>query len=74
MSVKIVINSPVSPWTTWLPLIFVVTITGVKQGYEDFLRHLRDREVNLQLIDVVRNGEIQVYKEKDIYLTCISVT
>lgn len=61
--VKIVINSPVSPWTTWLPLLFVVIITGAKQGYEDFLRHVRDREVNLQNIDVIRNGTIRVLLE-----------
>ncbi|XP_046657252.1 phospholipid-transporting ATPase IF-like [Daphnia pulicaria] len=66
--IMLVINSPVSPWTTWLPLLFVVIITGAKQGYEDFLRHVRDREVNLQLIDIVRNGEIQKAKAKDIRL------
>ncbi|KAI9552847.1 hypothetical protein GHT06_020729 [Daphnia sinensis] len=41
-------------------LLFVVVITGAKQGYEDFLRHVRDREVNLQNIEVFRNGPIQV--------------
>ena len=60
--IQLVINSPVSPWTTWLPLLFVVVITGAKQGYEDFLRHVRDREVNLQLIDIIRDGEIQVHR------------
>lgn len=64
--IMIVINSPVSPWTTWLPLLFVVIITGAKQGYEDFLRHVRDREVNLQNIDVIRNGTIRKTKAKEI--------
>jgi hypothetical protein len=36
-------NSPISP-TTWLmSLMFVVVVTMVKQGYEDFLRHQSDR-------------------------------
>lgn len=55
-----VIDSPVSPVTTLLPLVFVVVVTGVKQGYEDFLRHKSDREVNLQVFEVVRNGELVV--------------
>lgn len=68
---QVIIDSPVSPWTTWLPLLFVVTITGFKQGYEDFLRHLSDREVNLQLIDVVRDGTIQVYtRESHVFKLC----
>jgi phospholipid-translocating ATPase len=47
-------------------LIFVVIVTAVKQGYEDFLRHLNDRQVNEQLIDVVRNGELQVIASKNL--------
>ncbi len=54
------IDSPVSPATTFLPLIFVVVVTGIKQGYEDFLRHRSDKEVNLQMIEVVRNGQLEV--------------
>ncbi len=54
------INSPVSPWTSLLPLLFVVTVTAAKQGYEDFLRHRNDREVNLAPVSVIRNGVSQV--------------
>ena len=54
------IDSPVSPLTDWLPLIFVIVVTAMKQGYEDIMRHRNDREVNLKLIDVVRDGSITV--------------
>lgn len=57
---KVLINSPVSPMTTFLPLLFVVVVTGIKQGYEDLLRHRSDRKVNLKLVEIVRNGKIEV--------------
>lgn len=38
--------SPVSPWTSLVPLLFVVSVTAVKQGYEDYLRHRADILVN----------------------------
>lgn len=54
------IDSPVNPATSSLPLIFVITVTAVKQGYEDWLRHRNDKEVNKKLVEVVKNGAIQV--------------
>jgi phospholipid-translocating ATPase len=60
------IDSPVNPATSSLPLIFVITVTAIKQGYEDWLRHRNDREVNMRLVDIVTNGSIQVYLLKRI--------
>jgi len=60
-SSQMVSDSPTSPMTSLLPLIFVVVVTAIKQGYEDFLRHKSDRQVNHLLIDVVLNGQLQVY-------------
>lgn len=57
---QMVSDSPVSPLATFAPLLFVVAVTGIKQGYEDFLRHKNDSEVNVQLLQVVRNGKLQV--------------
>ena len=37
---------PVSPFTSVAPLVFVVTMTMLKQGYEDFKRHRADRVIN----------------------------
>jgi phospholipid-translocating ATPase len=44
-----VIDSPVSPYTSILPLTFVVLVTATKQGYEDWLRHREDKRVNNQV-------------------------
>lgn len=39
-------DSPVSPLTSLIPLVFVIAVTAAKQGYEDFLRHRADNMVN----------------------------
>lgn len=39
-------DSPVSPLTSLIPLVFVISVTAAKQGYEDFLRHRADNMVN----------------------------
>ena len=44
-----------SPVISILPLIFVLTVTAVKQGYEDFLRHRADREENFREYQCLRN-------------------
>ncbi|KAF7997896.1 hypothetical protein HCN44_009294 [Aphidius gifuensis] len=49
------IDSPVSPLTTFLPLIFVILVTAGKQAYEDFLRHCLDNKVNRMNVTVIRN-------------------
>ena len=42
-------DSPVSPLTSIAPLSFMVLVTAVKQGYEDWLRHKSDNKVNRQM-------------------------
>ncbi|XP_029648021.1 probable phospholipid-transporting ATPase IF [Octopus sinensis] len=64
--IQLIIDSPVSPATSILPLLFVVSVTAIKQGYEDWLRHKADNEVNNQLVDVLSNGELEKIKAKDI--------
>ena len=54
------INSPVSPLTSILPLIFVVSVTAVKQGYEDWLRHREDSKVNNAEAKVLSDGKLAV--------------
>ncbi|XP_008544618.1 phospholipid-transporting ATPase IF isoform X1 [Microplitis demolitor] len=56
------IESPVSPFTTLLPLVFVILVTACKQGYEDFLRHKSDYRVNCTSVTVIRNKCMQVIK------------
>ena len=52
--------------TTIAPLIFVIVVTAIKQGYEDFLRHKADREVNNREATVVREGVPITIKAMDI--------
>ena len=63
---QLLIDSPVNPLTDWLPLMFVIVVTALKQAYEDIQRHSNDRQVNLQPIDVVQNGNIAVNNINDI--------
>ncbi|XP_031625300.1 phospholipid-transporting ATPase IG isoform X2 [Contarinia nasturtii] len=49
-------ESPVSKWTSLIPLIFVISVTVITQGYEDYLRHKADNLVNRSPATVIRNG------------------
>lgn len=56
----ILIDSPISPVTSFLPLSFVILVTACKQGYEDYLRYRMDQEVNRKSVNVIRNKCAQV--------------
>uniref|UniRef100_A0A8C6PDV1 Phospholipid-transporting ATPase n=1 Tax=Nothobranchius furzeri TaxID=105023 RepID=A0A8C6PDV1_NOTFU len=56
--VQLIIDTPTSPITSGLPLFFVITVTAIKQGYEDWLRHKADKAVNECPVQVVQNGKI----------------
>lgn len=64
--VQLTIDTPVSPATSIVPLVFVITVTAIKQGYEDWLRHKADREVNNRDFQVIRNGVPTDVKSMDI--------
>ncbi|XP_069187233.1 phospholipid-transporting ATPase ID isoform X2 [Procambarus clarkii] len=50
--------SSLSPITTAVPLIGVLTVTAVKDAYDDFQRHRSDRQVNRRKSNVLRNGQL----------------
>lgn len=50
-------DSPVSPATSLIPLSFVVCVTAIKQGYEDWLRHKSDKETNSRLLPLVSDSD-----------------
>ncbi|XP_065084623.1 phospholipid-transporting ATPase IF isoform X2 [Ochlerotatus camptorhynchus] len=54
--ISIVIDSPVSPLTSLVPLVFVISVTATKQAYETYLRYRADNMVNYSLVTVIRNG------------------
>uniref|UniRef100_A0A669CH75 Phospholipid-transporting ATPase n=1 Tax=Oreochromis niloticus TaxID=8128 RepID=A0A669CH75_ORENI len=56
--VQLIIDTPTSPVTSGLPLFFVITVTAIKQGYEDWLRHKADNAVNQCPVHVVHHGKV----------------
>ncbi|KAI1898078.1 hypothetical protein AGOR_G00068640 [Albula goreensis] len=54
--VQVIVDTPTSPVTSGLPLFFVITVTAIKQGYEDWLRHKADQEVNKYPVTVLEDG------------------
>uniref|UniRef100_A0A7N9ALK6 Phospholipid-transporting ATPase n=1 Tax=Mastacembelus armatus TaxID=205130 RepID=A0A7N9ALK6_9TELE len=63
---SLMIDTPTSPVTSGLPLFFVITVTAIKQGYEDWLRHKADNEVNGAPVFVVRSGSLVQTRSKNI--------
>ncbi|BFZ00490.1 hypothetical protein BsWGS_03529 [Bradybaena similaris] len=64
--IQFVIDTPVTPLTSILPLAFVISVTAIKQGYEDWLRHKADNEVNLRQTFIIRNGVQETARAMDI--------
>ncbi|XP_066517260.1 phospholipid-transporting ATPase IH isoform X3 [Hoplias malabaricus] len=56
--VQLIIDTPTSPITSGLPLFFVITVTAIKQGYEDWLRHKADKAINQCPVHVVQHGKV----------------
>ncbi|EFC47189.1 predicted protein, partial [Naegleria gruberi] len=50
--------SPTGRYSTALPLVMVIIIQMIKDGYEDVKRHISDNEVNNRKISILRNGEV----------------
>ncbi|CAG7723622.1 unnamed protein product [Allacma fusca] len=64
--IQMVIDSPVDPYTAAAPLVFVILSTAIKQGYEDWLRHKADANVNNRPVCVVRDQKLMVIKARDV--------
>ncbi|KAK7116639.1 phospholipid-transporting ATPase ID-like isoform X2 [Littorina saxatilis] len=50
--------SSLNPVATIIPLVFVLSISGIKEAIDDFQRHRSDAQVNNRTSMVLRNGEI----------------
>ncbi|KAG5723766.1 putative phospholipid-transporting ATPase DNF1 [Termitomyces sp. T112] len=50
------IFSTISPGVALLPLIIIILITAIKDGYEDIKRHESDRRVNHSTVNVLAGG------------------
>ncbi|XP_065121292.1 phospholipid-transporting ATPase IH-like isoform X1 [Paramisgurnus dabryanus] len=56
--VQLIIDTPTSPTTSGLPLFFVITVTAIKQGYEDWIRHKADNSTNQCPVHVIQHGKV----------------
>ncbi|XP_063160925.1 phospholipid-transporting ATPase IH isoform X1 [Candoia aspera] len=56
--VQLIIDTPTSPVTSGLPLFFVIIVTAIKQGYEDWLRHKADNATNQYPVHFIRHGKL----------------
>uniref|UniRef100_A0A8B9GDU1 Phospholipid-transporting ATPase n=1 Tax=Amazona collaria TaxID=241587 RepID=A0A8B9GDU1_9PSIT len=56
--VQLIIDTPTSPVTSGLPLLFVITVTAIKQGYEDWLRHKADNAMNQYPVHFIQHGKL----------------
>ncbi|XP_051697675.2 phospholipid-transporting ATPase IH isoform X2 [Oryctolagus cuniculus] len=56
--VQLIIDTPTSPVTSGLPLFFVITVTAIKQGYEDWLRHKADNAMNQCPVHFIQHSKL----------------
>uniref|UniRef100_A0A8C8DMZ0 Phospholipid-transporting ATPase n=1 Tax=Oryzias sinensis TaxID=183150 RepID=A0A8C8DMZ0_9TELE len=55
------------PWfTTAVPLVIVLSITGVKDANDDIKRHKSDRQVNNRTVEVLVNGKLKEERWKNV--------
>ncbi|KAL7743083.1 hypothetical protein ACLKA6_015012 [Drosophila palustris] len=64
--ISLLIDSPVSPMTSLLPLVFVIAVTAAKQGYEDILRYRTDNVVNRSPVTVIKNGVEAIIQSQNV--------
>uniref|UniRef100_A0A803TMR5 Uncharacterized protein n=1 Tax=Anolis carolinensis TaxID=28377 RepID=A0A803TMR5_ANOCA len=58
--------SPTGRYTTLVPLIFILTVAGIKEIIEDYKRHKADSTVNKKKTIVLRNGMWQNIMWKEV--------
>ncbi|XP_050535575.1 phospholipid-transporting ATPase ID isoform X2 [Daktulosphaira vitifoliae] len=62
------IISSLTPITTSIPLVGVLTITAIKDAYDDYQRHVNDNQVNNRISKTVKNGHVVNVKWKDVHV------
>eukprot|EP00002_Diphylleia_rotans_P034571 TRINITY_DN743_c0_g1_i4.p1 TRINITY_DN743_c0_g1~~TRINITY_DN743_c0_g1_i4.p1 ORF type:complete len:1152 (-),score=276.77 TRINITY_DN743_c0_g1_i4:216-3671(-) len=60
--------SPTGRYTTIGPLILVMTVTAVKEAYEDYKRHQSDHNVNNNQADIMKDRTIIQRPWKNVYV------
>ncbi|KAH8303980.1 hypothetical protein KR044_012568 [Drosophila immigrans] len=57
--VSFFVNDTIDPLTSLLPLLFVMIVTALKEGLEDYARSKSDQIVNTTKVTVIRQGKEQ---------------
>lgn len=58
------------PWTTWLPLAFVLGVSMIKEAVEDYKRHKADNEINNRKVRVL-NPETKQFEDRRWMDVCV---
>ncbi|KAJ6647684.1 Phospholipid-transporting ATPase IA [Pseudolycoriella hygida] len=58
--------SPTGRYTTLVPLIFILSVSAIKEIVEDVKRHRADDDVNHREVDVIKDGQWQGVKWQDL--------
>jgi len=60
--------TPVSPATTWGPLIIIFTVSASKEAWDDYNRYLSDKKANERKVWLVKDGIRRQIKAQDIHV------
>lgn len=60
--------SPLSPFSAIAPFVFVMALSIIREGYEDYYRHKSDRETNAYPCLIYRNNKFEKDTWKNIHV------
>jgi len=60
--------TPVSPATTWGPLIIIFTVSASKEAWDDYNRYLSDKKANERKVWLVKDGIRKQIKAQEIHV------
>ena len=58
--------SPLNPVSAVAPFVFVIALSVIREGYEDYMRHKSDKELNSSPCEIFRDGQFSPFQWKDI--------
>lgn len=58
--------SPTGRYTTLVPLIFILSVSAIKEIIEDIKRHRADDEINMREVEVLRDGKWQLVQWRNV--------
>lgn len=58
--------SPLNPVSAVAPFVFVIALSVVREGWEDYQRHKSDNELNSSPCEIYRNNQFSPYRWRDI--------